>query len=346
MTLEEVNMDKNKSKLKKRILVGVFFLGIVLVIFSGFFYARHTISLPNSQSTESIDFKIEKGQGLEQISTNLKEAGLIRNSFIFSLYLKFEGRSEGVIAGDYWIAKNLTMKEVANIITSGSVSTTRVTFPEGWTIERMANRLEENNIVSKEDFIAATEKSYDFTFLKSRPQGASLEGYLYPDTYDFRKNITAEEIVYMMLENFERKLIAEIEAKKSTSDFSIHEIITLASIVEREVAKPEDRRLVASVFLNRLNIDMPLESCATIQFITGSNKPRFTYQETRIVHPYNTYIHRGLTPGPIGNPSLDSVMAVLDPEKSNYLFFLSANSITHFSLTLAEHNVKISRYLD
>lgn len=346
MALKEDSTNQAKDALKKKIFVGAFFFVLFFVIFFGVLYVRQEIASSNSQNTQSVNFSIEKGQGLEQISTSLENAGLIKNSFIFSLYLKFEGKSERVMAGDYLIPKNLNMEEVANIITTGSVKTTRVTFPEGWTVERIATRLEEKNIVSKEEFIASTKKEYNFDFLNDRADGAGLEGYLYPDTYDFRKNITPEEIVFIMLSNFERKYNERLKNKIESNNLSFHEVITLASIVEREVAKPEDRRLVASVFLNRLKIDMPLESCATIQFITGLNKPRFTFEETRINHPYNTYIHPGLPPGPIGNPSIDSIMAVFEPENSNYLFFLSANNITHFSYTLEEHNRKAAKYLD
>jgi UPF0755 protein len=181
--------------------------------------------------------------------------------------------------------------------------------------------------------------------LIGKPGNVDLEGFLYPDTYIFEKNVTADEVVEKMLQNFDKKLTAGIKARAKNSELSLYEVITLASIVEREVAKPEDRKLVGSVFLNRLEIGMALESCATIQYITGENKKQFTYAETRVASPYNTYINRGLPPGPIGNPSIDSILAVIEPQDSNYLYFLSADGTTYFSRTLDEHETKKAKYL-
>lgn len=209
----------------------------------------------------------------------------------------------------------------------------------------MGERLEANGIVTKKDFLEAAKKDYDYDFLEGKPSTVDLEGFLYPDTYIFEKDVTADEVVGKMLENFDKKLTADIKAKADKSDLSLYEIVTLASVVEREVAKPSDRRLVASVFSNRLEIGMALESCATIQYITGENKKQFTYAETRVASPYNTYINRGLPPGPIGSPSIDSILAVIEPEDSGYLYFLSADGTTYFSRTFEEHEAKKARYL-
>lgn len=337
---------KRKKISKKMIYFGFSLMILVLILFFAITYIQFIIKSPNSDNGDKIDFIIVSGQGLETISRNLEEEKLIKNSFIFALYLKYEGKSGSILAGEYEIPRNLNMVDVANIITKGNIVSQKITFPEGWTIEKMANRLAENNVVSKDDFLAATKKDYEYEFLTDKPSGESLEGYLYPDTYEFGKNVTAEDIVIKMLDNFERKVGNSLNTKSKNINLTTHKVITLASIVEREVAKPEDRKLVASVFLNRLRIDMALESCATIQFITGSNKTQFTYAETRIDNIYNTYINRGLPPGPIGNPSVDSIMAVLEPQKSDFLFFLSADGVTYFSKTLDEHNIKKAKYLN
>jgi len=248
-------------------------------------------------------------------------------------------------AGDYEIPRNLNMIQMVEFLTTGKVTVNKVTFPEGWTLVKMGERLEANNIVTKNDFLTAAKKNYDYDFLDGKPANVDLEGFLYPDTYIFGKNDTADEVVQKMLTNFDKKLTSDIKEKADKSDLSLYEVITLASIVEREVAKPDDRKLVASVFLNRLEIGMALESCATIQYITGENKKQFTYAETRVVSPYNTYINKDLPPGPIGNPSIDSILAVLEPEESSYLYFLSADGVTYFSRTLDEHETKKAKYL-
>jgi UPF0755 protein len=237
------------------------------------------------------------------------------------------------------------MIQMADFLTNGKVVENKVTFPEGWTLVKMGERLEANGIVTKEEFLKAAQKKYDYDFLEGKPSNVDLEGFLYPDTYIFEKNITPDGVVQKMLNNFDKRLTSEIRLKAEKSEMSIYEIITLASIVEREVAKPDDRKLVASVFLNRLEIKMALESCATIQYITGENKKQFTYAETRISSPYNTYTNRGLPPGPIGSPSIDSIVAVLEPQESDYLYFLSADGTTYFSKTFGEHEAKKAKYL-
>ncbi|MBW6432063.1 endolytic transglycosylase MltG [Patescibacteria group bacterium] len=346
MLAQEIDLNKRKAKSKKMMFGGIILTFVIVILFSVVSYIQYLTAAPNSDNSEAVEFAIESGQGLEVISKNLQEDGLIKNHFVFGLYLKYQGKAGSVLAGEYEITKNLNMIDVANIITKGNIISQKITFPEGWTIDKMGDRLAANNIVSKADFLKAANKSYDYDFLADKPPGSNLEGYLYPDTYEFGKNVTAEEVVKKMLDNFEKKIDGEVAQKIKSSKLSIHEVITLASIVEREVAKPEDRKLVASVFLNRLNINMALESCATIQFITGSNKTQFTYTETRIDNIYNTYINRGLPPGPIGSPSIDSIKAVLDPQKSDYLFFLSADGVTYFSYTLDEHNAKKAKYLN
>lgn len=338
--------EKRKKNSKKLIIIGsvlaIFFFVSSLMVS----YVQYTINKKNSDNQEVVNFSIEKGQGLEEIAKNLDEAGIIKNRFIFGLYLKFKGEADSVQAGNYQIARNLTMIEVADIITQGSILETRITIPEGWDIEKIADRLAINGVVSKVDFIAAAKGSYDYDFLKDKPQGSNLEGFLYPDTYFFDDEETGQSVVRKMLDNFDKKYTRELAAKIKIHDMSFYEVITLASIVEREVADPDDRKKVASVFLNRLSINMALESCATIQYITKENKTQFTYEETRIPSAYNTYINRGLPPGPIGNPSIDSVLAVIEPAETDYLYFLSADGETYFSYTLDEHERKKSLYLN
>jgi UPF0755 protein len=228
----EIISRKNASKkmIKLGLALGVIFLTLFLLVG----YVQLVITSPNSDNPETTEFIIKSGQGLETISKNLEEAELINNNFIFALYLKYEGQSGNILAGEYEIARNLNMVEVANIITKGNIVSQRVTFPEGWTNEAIAERLEENNIVTKSDFLTATNLEYDYWFLADKPEGAGLEGYLFPDTYEFRKNVTAKEIVKMMLDNFDRKYTSELRQKTEESDFKVHQVITLASVSLKE----------------------------------------------------------------------------------------------------------------
>lgn len=342
---KEKTLSERKKLNKKLIVIGVTITIICLVLLAMAAYARKVIGTPNSDDLAAVHITVEQGEGSADIATKLSDANLLKNRFIFIAYLNIISAGDKLQAGEYDIPKNLTMIQLAEFLTTGKVTVSKVTFPEGWTLAKMGERLEANNIVSKDDFLAAAKKDYEYDFLVGKPDNIDLEGFLYPDTYIFEKNVTADGVVQKMLQNFDKKLTSEIRSKAENSDLSLYEVITLASIVEREVAKPDDRKLVSSVFLNRLEIGMALQSCTTIQYITGENKKQFTYAETRVPSPYNTYINRGLPPGPIGNPSIDSILAVLEPRDSNYLYFLSADGTTYFSRTLDEHETKKAKYL-
>jgi UPF0755 protein len=335
-----------RKKINKKLIVIGSLLAVVCFSLSIFaVYVQKTINVANSDNESRTKVMIVAGEGSGDIATKLSEADLLKNRFVFILYLNLVQAGDKLQAGDYEIPRNLNMIQMVEFLTTGKVTVNKVTFPEGWTLVKMGERLEANNIVTKNDFLTAAKKNYDYDFLDGKPANVDLEGFLYPDTYIFGKNDTADEVVQKMLTNFDKKLTSDIKEKADKSDLSLYEVITLASIVEREVAKPDDRKLVASVFLNRLEIGMALESCATIQYITGENKKQFTYAETRVVSPYNTYINKDLPPGPIGNPSIDSILAVLEPEESSYLYFLSADGVTYFSRTLDEHETKKAKYL-
>lgn len=343
----------SRAPLKKiqrsRYLIPVTVVILALLLLVGFVsYAVSVVKTPNSEVPTAKNFVIRSGDGASDVAEGLKSSELIKNRFIFVLYLNYKGIAGRVQAGEYQIAQNLNMIDLAQKITLGKTASTKITIPEGWTNRKIGQYLEERGLISGADFMASAnfKKARDkYDFLKNLEEGDSLEGYLYPDTYQLSRQPTADEIITKMLDNFDKKMTAADWSKVQQSGMSFQEVITLSSVVEREVSKPEDRKLVASVFLNRLNIDMPLESCATIQYILNSNKTIFSYAETRTPSDYNTYINAGLPKGPIGNPSIDSIRAVLYPEKSNYYYFLSADGVTYFSKTLDEHNAKKFQYL-
>lgn len=341
----EKELLRRKKISKKVTFFGILFAVLFLVIFLFSVYIQNKLTSPNSNNSQAIVFEIKSGESASDIAKNLQKANLISDYFPFILYTTVRGISDSFQAGVYSIHQNLTMVEIAEIITKGDITEKKITIPEGWDSKKIAKKLASEEIVSEAEFLAALNKDYSYDFLKDKPQNANLEGFLYPDTYFFSGKESAEDIVIKMLDNFNKKYNHEIAAKVKINEMSLYEILTLASIVEREVANHDDRKKVASVFLNRLAINMPLESCATIQYITGLNKSQFSYSETRVESPYNTYINRGLPPGPIGNPSMESVMAVLEPAETGYLYFLSANGKTYFSYTLDEHERKKSLYL-
>lgn len=244
----------------------------------------------------------------------------------------------------------------------------KVTTLEGWTLENIAAELAKKGLFTEEEFMQALESFDTQTYaLVNRPASASLEGYLFPDTYQFAKNSTPQQVISKMLENFAARLASigvtqgaqnftipaypelEVNGADRQPGLSLYDILTLASIIEREsggkgaVSGPlsleQERRLVASVFYNRLSIGQALESDATVNYITGKNTPGVSINDTQINSPYNTYRYPGLPPGPIGNPSLGSIKAALDPAESDYFYFLhkQPSGKVDFSRTFAEH---------
>jgi UPF0755 protein len=239
----------------------------------------------------------------------------------------------------------LTIREIAFMITEGKVAPhdVRVTFPEGWGSKKMAQRLTANGLPGAE-FLSLVQSpkpawKAQFDFLADAPQSATLEGFLFPDTYFFDPQSSADVIVEKMLNNFGKKFDAPIRAKVAEQKRSVYETVTLSSIVENEVKSFEDRKIVADIFLRRLGIGQALQSCATLQYILGVDRTQYSYAETQTPSPYNTYINKGLPPGPIGNPGLISLQAVLSPQGNTYFYFLSdpKTGNTIFSTTYEDH---------
>lgn len=338
--------DKRKKSPKKLlIIISLIAIGLIILFLTSFaLYMRHYMYSPNKNNVET-EFTIQKGENVKVIAKTLQDKKLIKNDLPFLIYLKYKGISGRLIAGEYRFDPKLTPMEIVDIITSGRIASQKITIPEGWTSVQIAEYLAKKEIVTKENFLKATKEKYDYDFLSDKPSGTDLEGYLFPDTYQISYHSNSKDIIDKMLINLDKKLTSQIRAEVESSGYSLYEVLTLASVVEREVAKQEDRKVVAGIFLSRLKEETPLESCATIQYILEVNKKQFTYEETRTPSPYNTYINKGLPFGPIGNPGVESINAVLHPQITEYRFFLSANGVTYYSKTLAEHEDKKAKHL-
>jgi len=240
-----------------------------------------------------------------------------------------------------------------------------VTIIEGWNNEQIAAKLAENNLgfTAKQFLQVAGEPRQDYRlwptskwpqdfsdrydFLKDKPKYFGLEGYLFPDTYRFSPSSTPEEVIIRFLDNFNRQLTPAMRQDIENQGKSIYEIITMASILEKEVRNETDMKLVADIFWRRLKNGQRLESCATLAYALGENKPQYSYEETRLASPYNTYINDGLPPGPICNPGLKAIRAAIYPTPNDYNFFLSRpdNGQTIFSRTFEEHSLNKNKYL-
>ena len=290
-------------------------------------------------------FEVRNGESAQSVGTRLYNAGVIRNRYFWNLLFRFD--NEFLKVGTYRIELPATQTQVRSTLVSGEQLLVRVTIPEGFTLRRTARLLEDAGICSFDDFLAAAS-SREILNTFNIP-GATMEGYLYPDTYLFPLSYPANRVVTTMADNFFRRL-AEIEAALSIpiTNMSAEEInrrVILASIVEREYRVPDEAPIMAGVFNNRLRIGMALQSCATVEYIIteilGRPHPTVLFnRDLEIRDPFNTYLYRGLPPGPISAPGLIALKAAFEPAITNYLFFRLVDAGTgrhHFSRTLDEH---------
>jgi UPF0755 protein len=341
-----VNPRKVRDQRKLKIIFVAATVGL-LVVFLTIFSFFHYLNSPAGKDKSQVSFTIKQGESVREIAQNLEEEKLIKNDFLLLVYLKISRASKSIMAGDYLISPSNTPLEIADILTKGKVASKKITIPEGWNINQIGEYLEKQGVCKKQDFLTATKKKYDYDFLKEVPQGASLEGFLFPDTYQISLKATADDVVKVMLSNFDKKLTKEMRDRIVASKYNTYQTVTLASVVEREVPKPVDRQLVAGIFLKRLDEGMPLQSDVTVLFALNSTKKSITIEDTQVDSPYNTYKVTGLPYGPIDNPGVEAINAVLSPQGSDYLYFLAGNDgVTHYAKTLEEHEVNKQKYLN
>lgn len=320
--------------------VGAFMAGLGIL-----FFWQVTNPDATGTSSETKTFEVLPGEKILTIGEHLAEEGLIASRYAFAYRLWKEDRTRGIVAGTYRLSGRMTLGEIIETLSEGKVVARekRLTFPEGWTSEKMAERLSANDLPG-DAFLALVRKPKatwrtEFPFLENMPAAASLEGFLFPDTYLFDPESSAETIVERMLANFKTKYDDELRSAAAKQQHSLFEIVTLSSIVEREVASDRDRRLVADIFWRRLAIGQPLQSDATVNYALGTSKSQPSLTDLDTNSPYNTYRYPGLPPGPIGNPGYASLRATLFPESNPYFYFLSnlETGETVFAVTFEEH---------
>ena len=301
----------------------------IIVFFAAIFVLLLVLQLaiPKCKGEEKL-IKIEKGLGSGEVAQKLKDEGIIKSKWIFVLYVWIKGYSSHLQAGEYLLDSQMSIPKIARTIAKGEVAPNyvKVTIPEGWTNKQIEERLIVSGVLKTGEKLPK-----------------ELEGYLFPDTYYFEKESTIDVVVKKMQDNFTEKTKSlDLHGR------NIYDVLKMASILEREVISDEDRAIAAGIFWKRLENNYPLESCATIAYILGIEKWRYTYEDTRIKSPYNTYINVGLPPTPINNPGLSSIIATLNPTKTDYNFFLTdpETGNTIFSKTLEEHNANKVKYLE
>jgi len=310
------------------------FIGKLFFIFSLFFLIAilfiTAIYFPlEENSTTQKVVNIPSGTNAKEIVDVLEKNEIIRkNNYTFRILIKLSKLEDKLKFGEYNLSPSMNMLQILDKLVKGEVIEHKITIPEGYTYTQIAELLDKKEIAEKETFLKLLEDSEK-----------SLEGYLFPDTYELPKQYGAENMVKVMLSNYNQIAIENKFADKAEKiGFSMEEIIILASIIEKESKFTKERRQVSSVFHNRLKKDMKLQSCASIQYILKEPKEKLEESDLKIDSPYNTYLYKGLPPGPISNPGLDSIMAALEPAEEDYLYFVLGENGRHiFSKTYQEH---------
>lgn len=297
---------------------------------------------------ESVTITIQENENLTLLSQKLKDEHVIISEHLFKWFYRFRTNNDTIHPGTITVSKNDSYQEITRAITLPSTNTVRITIPEGFEIREIVARFVNNELVPSEDEFYKALNNYRFTTKYGETidgQDASLSGYLFPDTYEISKESTPEEMIRLMITNFETKWTQEHQNKAEKLGFTMKEVITLASIIEREARKADDFPLVSSVFHNRLKADKKLESCATVQYILQERKAVLSTKDTKINSPYNTYRYKGLPPHPIASPGMLAIEAALSPESTEYFyFFTDKNGDNHYSKTFEEHNQLIRKY--
>ena len=333
----------------KKFLASFVMLAFCFLFLSSFALAYEVYLRHSPAGTQEV--KVAQGMGSREIGALLKQEGVIRSKWAFVTYVFLKGIASSLKPGVYTFGNN-AIPEIAEALAEGTRDERILTIPEGWTTKEIAAYLEKNGIGTGRDFLALTGAEgaqgfvARFPFIAERPSGAGLEGYLFPDTYWVHRDASSQEVVIKLLENFERKAAMPFEAEARLRKTSFHDVVIMASVIEKEVASDEERAIVSGILWKRLEIGIPLQVDATINYITGKRTTRVLLAETQIDSPFNTYKYRGLPAGPIANPGISAIRAALFPKESPYLYYLSApGGKTIFSRTLEEHNAAKAKYL-
>ncbi|AOV07934.1 endolytic transglycosylase MltG [Sporosarcina ureilytica] len=361
---ERMREKKKEVKIVRKIVFGIA-LGILVIGLIGGLFTYNYISKglkaydPNSE--ELIEVNIPIGSGLNNISKILEEKGIVKSARLFKYYAKFNNESK-FQAGTYELSKSMTPDELIKSLKTGKVYREPVftlTVPEGLTLKEVASIVENRTNVSAEDFLAYVNDKENIEFLMGKyPHLITeevfgeqikfpLEGYLFPATYPFyEENPSVEMIVDSMLEATEANILPFLDYLEK-KDKSVHWLLTFASLLEKEATAQADRETIASVFYNRLAIDMPLQTDPTVAYAHGEHLSRTYYKDLEIDDPYNTYKYAGIPPGPIAGAGKSSIEAVVDPSQTKYLYFLAGkDGMNHFAVTYEEHLSNRAKYID
>lgn len=335
--------------MKTPILTRIFKIGLASAVFLLLFFITWfalEFYRPLKTQPDTIIFEVIKGQNAKQIAHDLKKSGIIKKTWplILGYRIFFSGHS--LKAGEYAISIPASPKDILHVLSEGNVHLYSITIPEGLIIREIAEQLDTEGFAAEIDFIKEADNVYLISALDK--EAGNLEGYLYPETYRFAKGTSAKEIVASMVSQFQKVFIPEWVERANELGMSIRDTVILASLVEKETSLQEEKKLVSSVFHNRLKIGMKLDCDPTIIYalkLEGKFKGRLLSRDLKLESPYNTYLYPGLPPGPIANPGRYSLEAALYPAEEKFMYFVSKNDGSHhFSRTFQEHLNAVNKY--
>ena len=328
------------TPLQKKIVFGIPALAILFVMVVAFVI----IPLAGSSSYTGergvpVYFTVRPGMSVSEIGKELYERGIIDSEMKFWWTAKLNGFENKVKSGTFAMQTGMTPRDALEILVYGNTVTIRFTIPEGFSVRDIAQRLDDEGLVKADAFISLAKTYRPYPYVEEHENVRyAVEGFLFPDTYEINGEFDAARIMQMMAENFDRRLTKEMRDRAREMDLSIYELVTLASLVEKEAYHEEDRPIIAQIFLKRLRLGMPLQADPTVQYLLDAPKEDLLYRDTEIESPYNTYQNVGLPPGPIASPGTASLMAVLHPADTNYLYFVAdRNGNNYYATNYADH---------
>ena len=341
--LDEQAQKTARSK-KKLAVAAVFCVLFLTAALLGGAYFLPNVFLPEKEGYVHIRSDMTATEAAEE----LHEQGYVASPLFFRLATVVTGQAHEIKEGEYLINTDMSARDMLAKLTSGKTEAARLVIPEGYTVWQIAKTVAAMGKVSEEDFLAAArDRERLYPYMKShRKVTFPAEGFLFPDTYFVPANATAGDIVDMMLKNFDDHLSDDMKRKIDEENLSIYQFVTLASLVEKEAKYEKDRPLIAAVFLNRLGKGMKLQSDASISYAMGNHKAAYSLAETKYDSPYNTYMYEGLPPGPIGNPGMDCMNAVLNAPHVPYLYFVAdGDGHNYFATTYEEHMKNVEEHM-
>jgi UPF0755 protein len=337
---------KGNRQISKWVVIGsLLFLVTVIFVYGCINKDNVHNAIEIAGSSAKVHIRVKPGMAAGQIGEMLQEHQVISSKYTFWFMAKLNGVDSKFKTGDYVFGHHMDSRTVLAMLVEGKTSTLQVTIPEGYDVRQIAQMLDDDGVVHKKDFLEAAKNfaPYDYMITNSKANYRA-EGFLFPDTYEIGKDFSSEDILKLMAKQFDQKLTAEMRERAAEMKLSIYDLVTIASLVEKEAKFDEDRPIIAQVFFSRLRIGMPLQSDTTIQYLLDKPKVNVTMQDIKMESPYNTYQNEGLPPGPIANPGSASIKAVLHPADTDYLYFVAdSEGHNHYSKTYEGHLSEVDK---